>query len=300
MTSPKNICVSKLPFTAEAVFVSLLEAGYKEDNINIVNKGAFKKSIGDDIEDIEINKTTDKETVDITLNRNSFYDLLPEGLFHQTKGSSKVSDVADAVEEHKQFKEEEKQARRFFSPLEQMLFLYSAATEQVERQAFFNIQNGMLGNTFNNFWNISADLPTQPANRMLRLMPYTNIIKGNIANTKDALAYVLQKKVKVIQDNIISDDKYSQHNLLDIDLGINSVLGCTANELFVNWLFEIKEVDVADLQLYASGNQMDNLLARFVEIFIPLDVDAEFCIAHLENTENESYQPILGVGSYLQ
>ncbi|MCH5597551.1 hypothetical protein [Niabella ginsengisoli] len=202
MSRPINNAISKLSYTAEAIFASLVEAGHATSNLKTYNKGGFKKGYSNDVDSVIIEEYDNNLTFEITLNRDSIYDRLPEGLFHQTKGSSKINSVTEAIEEHKQFKEEEKQARKFFAPLEQLLFQYKAAAETAERDTLYDIQNGKLNSSFYKFWNISTDLPETNAGRLLQLMPYCDSIKGNMAATELALSNVLNRKIilKSVQD----------------------------------------------------------------------------------------------------
>ncbi|MCH5720992.1 hypothetical protein [Niabella hibiscisoli] len=130
MNSPGNNSVFKTAFLAEAVFASLEEAGHGASDIKAFNKGGFKKGFSNDVEQVLIEESGNRVSFEMALNRDGIYDLLPEGLFHQSKGNTRVNSVQDAVEEHKQFKEEEKLARKFFTPLEQLLFCLEPGPRQ--------------------------------------------------------------------------------------------------------------------------------------------------------------------------
>ncbi|MBK7098625.1 MAG: hypothetical protein IPH58_10065 [Sphingobacteriales bacterium] len=151
MKGQKGSHIVYTPFRSEAVCASLLEAGISIEQIKTSQKGAFRKSYGGDIEKISIADYKDQYNIDIALNRDSIYDKLPEGLFHQTKGGRYVKTVKDAVDEHKMFREEERYARRFFAPIEQMIFRYRIYTEQAEREALYDLQNGTINTGFYRF-----------------------------------------------------------------------------------------------------------------------------------------------------
>ena len=101
------------PFISEAVCAELLQK-VSFDNIKTSQAGSFKKSFSNDIEKFELEEYRDSAEFKITLNRDGIYDLLPEGLFHQTLGGKKIRTVLEAVTENKRFKDEEKNARKFF------------------------------------------------------------------------------------------------------------------------------------------------------------------------------------------
>lgn len=300
MNSLSNNVFRKPPFTGEVIFTSLLEAGISADNIKIYNQGSFKRSYSPDVDSLEISSIHDKHSALLTLNRDGIYDLLPEGFFHQTKGSKRVSDIQDAVLEHKQFKEEEKQARKFFMPLEQMLFLYKAAIENAERNALNNIQNRRLNNSFNAFWNISPKLPLEPSARLLRLMPYAVMIKGNKENTITALKYLLATKVSLnVKEQINKEETFTSQNLKEMRLGMNAVCGNVSYDVQIVWHCTISDIRQTELKQYAPSMPMDKILHRFTEIFIPLDIDIVFHFVSQPEPSKEINDSILGIGSYL-
>ena len=299
MNSPSNNSEFKSAFLAEVVFASLTEAGHVANNIKVLNKGGFKKGFSNDVEQVFIEESDNQVLFEMPLNRDGIYDLLPEGLFHQSKGNTRVSSVQDAVEEHKQFKEEEKLARRFFTPLEQLLFLYRAGAETAEREALYDIQNGQLNESFYHFWNIDISLPEGPASRLLRLMPYADTIKSNIDATAAALSFVLQSKVSLKASLLPDMYLLQQKNLSEQYLGVNATMGNTIGEWMTQWTFTIWDIPGKDLVLYVDGGALKKVTDRFIEIFVPVEIDVLFAFKQAVDPEKETYENILGVGAYL-
>jgi hypothetical protein len=299
MNSPSNNSVFKSAFLAEAVFASLTEAGHAANTIRVFNKGGFRKGFSNDIEQVVVEELEQQHGFEITINRDGIYDLLPEGLFHQSKGNNRINSVQDAVEEHKQFKEEEKLARKFFTPLEQLLFLYRAKAETAEREALYDIQNGQLTNSFYHFWNIDTSLPDEPASRLLRLMPYADTIKSDIEATTAALSYVLQRKVS-IQAVLLPDTcLLQQQSLGEQYLGVNATIGNTIGEWMPCWQCSISGIPDDDLVMYIEEGAFKKITDRFIEIFVPVDVDVLLDFRQADHIQKETYENILGVGTYL-
>lgn len=286
-------------FISEAVCAGLLQKVNIED-IQTNQLGSFKKSYSNDIEKIEASDYANKTTFNIFINRNGIYDLLPEGLFHQTLGSGKTRSVKDAVSEHKRFKQEEKNARKFFAPVEQTLFRYRIYTELAENEALFDIQNGKLNRTFYSFWGIDQKLPRAEANRMLQMMPYCNFIKGNIEATIIALKFILNKEVTVSSDNRSNTVSLASPKAVkETRLGIDTVLGAEVKDVLQYWVFNINNLSSKELAGYVENGSINKLLKRFIEIFIPLEIDAEFEFSRNKEVEEDVAADILGYGSYL-
>lgn len=287
-------------FNSETVCARLLQKnGIDADAITIRRQGTFRKSYRQDIESFEVEEYKNRYKFDITINRNGIYDLLPEGLFHQTLGSARVKNTQDAVEEHKRYKEEEKAARNFFAPLEQMLFRYKVYSEVAENKALFDFQNGKLNPSFYDFWGIGQDILKEEANRLLVLMPYLNFTKGNTSATTAALGYILQKEVHLERQERPDSFGLPGPKTDDYRLGINTVLGDQVNDLLQFWVFRIKHINKEDLENYVPGRPTGKLLQKFVEIFIPLEVEVNFEFETDEINEEEGAENILGYASYL-
>lgn len=299
MNSPANNTIFKPAFLAEAVFASLREAGHRAGDIQIHKKGGFKKGFSNDVDQVLMEPGDHRIRFEMYLNRNGLYDVLPEGLFHQSKGAARVTTVQDAVDEHRQFKEEEKLARNFFAPLEALLFLYGADAEMAERSALYDIQNGKLGTAFYQFWNVDADSCGEPAGRLLRLMPYADRIKSDIKATAAALACILETEIGY-QASLCPDKQVlPQPGLHELCLGIDATIGNTTCEDFPCWIFTFKGIAYNELTGYCEGGTFKKIIDRFVEIFIPVDIDTVFDFEKNDDLRKEKNEHILGVGAFL-
>ena len=288
------------PFLSEAVCACLEEQGLHTDQLTVNMKGAFKKTFSDDIAYLDIDDETQKITATIDINRDGLYDILPEGLFHQTRGMQAIRTVQDAVKEHRKYKEEEKFARKFFSPLETMIFRYRVQAELSERNALYNVENKELTNHLLDFWNIEKSLPKAEALRMVKLMPYLNSIKGDKVMTADALGFILDQDIIITEVNkrTVADGE----NAMALDnmfLGVNSVTGINSNEVIYGWQVNFLNISPDNIEQYVDGAPIGRLLKRFSEIFIPVDRDVffEFTISKPSETATEEY--VLGYGCLL-
>lgn len=286
---------SVIPYLTEVVCASMIEQGFAVENMLVHQKGAFKKSYSTDIETISIAEN-EKNTANFIINRNGLYDVLPEGLFHQTKGSKAIRTTQNAVEEHRKFKEEEKLARKFFSPIENLIFRYRIFAELAERKAVESVQTGYSNQSLKNFWNIEATLTKAETERLLSLMPYSNFIKANKDAIQEALSFVLQKNVTVQEEwKIVEQDTLSCNDNI---LGINAVLGNKTNETMRVWKVTIQNINSSEMNSYVMGNDLWLLLNKFVELFFPIEVDATFEF-EIDKKQVNSTPQVLGYGARL-
>src|SRR5690606_3220149 len=125
---------------AEAYCASVIEHGVPLKNINFTFKSAFRKKYRNDIERVKTEDDGNAVLFNLDINRNGIYDILPDGLIHQSAGSRRTAGTKGMLAEHKRFKVEEQKARKFFAPIEREIFLYSIFSELKERAILFEIE----------------------------------------------------------------------------------------------------------------------------------------------------------------
>lgn len=300
--SPYNQHVLPL-LNAEAFCAAIIENGVDFDNIEVFYEGGFRQTYRNDIEQVKYEYEGDPDAVmQLNLNRNGIYDNLPEGLFHQSKGTARTASTRDMISEHRQYKEEERLARKFFKPLQQELFKAGVAQEAEERRLLFASLVGDVPDSFFTFWNIGRHLPIAPATMLIRVLPFARHIKGNKTLTAKTLALVLNKPVQVTE--IIKQEQYTgtQQNFFecgkDALLGINTITGHTVHEPSLCWQFTIGGLETEEVENYVPHQPMGQLLQRFTELFIPLITDAEFNfeINQEQPTETRHNEYVMGYG----
>lgn len=285
---------------AEALCAELADNGLPFDELVIRMEGAFRRSYRNDIEQVESLKDRRGKLL-ISVNRDGIYDRLPEGLFHQTRGSGHTASLSDMVGEYKRYREEEKLARKFFQPLEQELFRYAVLTEQEERKLQFGMLKGKLEAEFYRFWNIGISLPHGPASVLVLMMPWIREIKGDLQLTVKALSMMLDKPVtatlSVVEEQA---DEASGFRLGEgaAMLGMDTVCGSRFSEPYIQWIFTIGALEPQEMIAYTPGKPLGRFLERFEELFIPLEAEAKFEY-HCLDTPEEMTEPILGYGFYL-
>lgn len=281
---------------AEVIAAEILNKGVSFDEMTISLLGSFRKSYRSDVGEFNVylNDNTNKSEFDIFINRDSIYDRLPEGLFHQSRGNTNTSSISEIIGEHRRYKEEERQARRFFQPFEQEIFKFATLIEQREQELAFDMLDGDLRNELSNFWNITKELPKSMATLLLRIMPWVYSIKGNLDLTCQALGVMLGKRVSAIQTYLSQEQKGGTiSSLSQASLGVDTLTGLSVMDTSINWIFTIHDLSKKEVALYPENNVYGKFLKQFEEIFIPLSVDAIFDYAIKEKDENES-ENVLG------
>ncbi|QYS87021.1 hypothetical protein JJC03_03335 [Flavobacterium oreochromis] len=118
----------KSDIRAEVIVNDLLANGIISDNQFIIQKEsqfsrAYRRDILEvDIKDFNLDK---REYLNFTLSRDSLYDLMPEGVFHQSKNEYPDKGVNKMISEYQTQKKKKKQLVLSFNHLKMNFCIWS-------------------------------------------------------------------------------------------------------------------------------------------------------------------------------
>lgn len=285
----------QLALRAEAFCAALHDNGIYFDDLVVEFAGSFRRAYRSDIDKV----ISEDGKITLVLNRDGFYDKLPQGLFHQPLGSSRTAVLKDMVAEHRRYKAEERAARKFFQPIQQEIFRYAVMAEQEERDILFSTLNGQVPDAFFHFWDIAPDLPREPAEALIRLMPLQKRIKGDKQLIAKSLELCLTRKVTVAEKTVQQQPSHcSFFTSGEGLLGVDTIAGDMYTEMSKWWTFIIHDLSVDEISQFRETEPMGKFLSRFKEIFIPIEIDARFEYHQTTSTKSEN-EYIMGYGFYL-
>ncbi|MUH34697.1 hypothetical protein D9O36_02480 [Zobellia amurskyensis] len=267
----------------------------------IANKGTFSRAYRRDI--INIDDVLHDNKLTINLSRNGLYDILPEGLFH-------VPHVSNGTESYtakrKVVKQEEQDARLFFAPLENEFFYQRLQVEQNEKSMlnnFYNLKDDFLIN----FWSLDINIPHCYILKIIKLLPYSHKIVGDLELTRLCLEKILEEKVSFKRRNIgktknTSEDS-KEHSKDIFQLGVNSVLEGNSYEV----LSPLLEVIIGPIQqdkisLYSKTNGVSRFIDTFYDYFLPMELETDTIITVKKEVGfvlNDTLNPLMGISTYL-
>jgi len=138
---------------AEIIVTEVQKNTNNDISFLIQNQSSFSRSFRRDI--INISHLKDNDNIQLNLSRNGLYDSLPEGLFHAHEESKKNLSFSA---KRKRYKDEEKDARRFFSPIESEFFNQRLNIEANERDILSNFYD-LKDDFLIDFWKIDKVIP---------------------------------------------------------------------------------------------------------------------------------------------
>lgn len=269
--------INQLSFDLKAeMLVSVLmeeQSGIPE--IRAVFEGQHKRVWSQDIDCATVNSQEKGDDIlYIHLNRDGIYDLLPEALFHGMQPDEAESGEEMARESRK-LKAEEKEARLFFQPFENEIFLMGVQLSMMENHLYRNIYNELFAGMIPQFWKIKDGLPEKFVTKLKKLLPAAYLVCGDMELTSQCLEYVLNEKVRVISsvkepDNI--EERTAGSGIGSI-LGTDSVLGIHACGFISSLTFMIGPVTGHENINLIENGSMERFLDCFYGYFIPFEID---------------------------
>jgi len=259
---------------AESVAADLIESGIDADDIQVKQEGAFFRPIRRDIINTEVkNYDGFTRTLEFLLSRNGTYDALPEGLFHQPQEEiATKKSVKTLTDDYKRRKQQEKEARKFFQPIENEFFRQRVNLELTERQLLNKFRH-VFNDFLLDFWKIDNTLIRKYTLRFIQLLPLANQMAGDFDQVCDALSYTLNEEVSYKLEYQMG--KTDKKNILgETKLGSSTIVG-DATEACPFITFMIGPVINGNQQDFLPGGAVLRFCKTFYGYFIPMHVAAK-------------------------
>lgn len=274
------------------------------DRIEIVPLGPDKRAFAKDIESAHVyhSEKRRQDRIRIHTNREGLYDMLPEGLFHRPPTGSAGMDEESMIKDIRDRREEERQARLFFTPFDVEINHVRIMTELYENMLDKKTTYTDLSKIFEPGWEEFKLLSKEQSIIWMHLLPEIQQKRNDV----DFLAKVLMALFSLpitISAGIanpspvkIADDL--QMHLGSSSLGIDTIIG----DLFIpeDELFNIQigPTSPKELVSFIPGQKDRAILDMAISYLIP--VDAEVNVTLLTASEfQETLLSADGENAYL-
>jgi hypothetical protein len=274
---------------AEVIVSDLLAGGVHIDDLVIRFIGQLQRARSNDIAGVKVAKKPDARTqqLELFLNRDSIYDTLPEGVFHQpSAGKGRTLSVSAMVEEYHRQQEEEEEARQFFAPFENELFLQKSFIETEEYKQLYYIQQSRLSDSVLKKIGIPPGLPQQFTSRLLRMLPFISNITGNAGRTEKVFTLLLGNPVSIESDWFASAEESEDASFLgQTTLSSDMVTG---NRVIPNhslMRLNVGPLSKEEFLIYKDDGWKATALQALMNFLVPVEWDVR---THLQIQQEEA------------
>ena len=165
-------------FKASVIAAEIAEHGIASESFFFRNQSTFKRPVSRDIEEIfwsEADNAPSRLVFD--LNREGIYDMLPEALIHNQATQKRAENATKLGNE---LRRQEKDARNFFSPLENEFHYRSLKLDVIERELLKNNNPRRNREFFHYFFEDSSILTDRQLLLLLYILPLSHKIRSNL------------------------------------------------------------------------------------------------------------------------
>jgi hypothetical protein len=288
---------------AELLFDAIINHDVDDLDVILKYNGLFYRNYSKDKMNIS-QDLINPDVINIDLSRDGFYDVLPENITHNNRNNSQKD---DPVQEFKNRKKEEKEARHFFSPLENEFFRFRHSIENYESDFFSKISANGIVDIIKIILAVENTIPD-----LLVVKMYYALLKHNenpvqsIDNIVATLENILDEKITYTTSNIKLEQVHDVFEKSDdFVLGINSTLESNQNIFLKKYHFSIGPLkNSSDLEDFFQNHVMETFVTTFFNLFLPFHLQFSFDV--LLNKEDElfamdetNYKSRLGISTVL-
>ncbi len=266
---------------AEAVIADLIENGLNIDDFVSSRKGIFKRRYTRDIDSVgELKLNNGQSLVEIILNRDGFYDSLPEGLFHER--SRKSSNNEASSNESKRLKQEEKATRNFFLPFENEIIRQGVMLELEERKILGQFSERLFDDIYPNIWDLDPHLDRKYIYRLALMLHFAHKIAGRTKLMAKCLETIIEENVeiKIVNSSGLNDIERLHNSpfaekcrLGTGELGVDFVCGDPGDNFGKTLLFQVGPLKNTKVSDYLITGPLSKFLKCFYGYFVPVDYD---------------------------
>lgn len=273
-----------LDIRAEVLIAELLErkSNLTLEDLAIHPNGKFNHTIGRDIRSIiKEENQFGEEKIKVLVSRPGLYDTLPQGLFHKLdfndnrNGFSSKEIVLDGI---KKMNQEEKEARKYFAPFDQLFNRYRVLIEQEERQMLTGFPLDSSHTLFDIIWgNFAVSMSNYQKTILFTLLPMAHHIIGNLEYTRKAFEMVIGYPISINKNFVKVDiSSFTSNSLGSMLLSENFVLGDTSTEIVERYDIHVGPLPSEASENYLPNGEATKVLELLANYLLPLEMDTQF------------------------
>lgn len=295
-------------YRAETIAVSLIQQNVDAEQIHIVRDGMARRGVAKDVEKIyEVYSDYDLlDFIYIHINRESIYDMLPQGVFHQPIKRDVGKDKEDILDEIKVHRQEEFFARKFFHLFE--LIADRTITEAYLFERLYDKKTSCseFTNLFIQYFPILQMLTLKQSVSFMYIIPILHRIRIHYKNTEQALSSILDLPVKIKKIKLPAKqtENLFESSLKNNRMGVDMVLGNQFDDGVYDLKLIIGPIPAKVMKDYLETAKGYKVLEALCDIFFPANlfvvkdfkISSEDSIFTLSDDKNETY---LGINSFI-
>ncbi|NII84562.1 MULTISPECIES: type VI secretion system baseplate subunit TssG [unclassified Pedobacter] len=249
------------------------------DRIEVIPVGPDKRAFAKDIENTTTYYTEKRrhDRIRINTNRESLYDMLPEGLFHKPPTGSAGMDEESMIKDIRDRREEEKHARLFFTPFDAEINHVRIMTELYENRLDKKTTYSDLSQIFEFGWDEFNLLNKEQSIIWMHLLPEIQQKRNDITFVSKVLTALFNLPINLVDTTAnISPLKIADELQMQLGasaLGIDTIIGDSFMPEHEAYNVNIGPTTPQELIGFIPGQKNRAILDMAMSYLMPLDAE---------------------------
>jgi len=249
------------------------------DRIEIIPIGPDKRAFAKDIENTNayFSEKRRHDRIRINTNREGLYDMLPEGLFHRPPTGSAGMDEESMIKDIRDRREEEKQARLFFTPFDAEINHVRIMTELYENKLDKKTTYADLSQIFEFGWDEFNLLNKEQSIIWMHLLPEIQQKRNDIDFASKVLTALFNLPIEIVDATAnITPIKIADNMQMQLGssaLGIDTIIGDSFMPEHEAFNINIGPTSPQELVNFIPGQKNRAILDMAISYLIPVDAE---------------------------
>jgi type VI secretion system protein ImpH len=264
-------------FKAVTIAAELIEQGkVSADQLVILPVGPQQQAYAKEIKEVTSYQSAyrNRTITGIYINREGLYDMLPEGLFHEPPASSVLLNEEGMIKDIAQRREEEKQARQFFAPMEAELYHLRTIVEMYENRLDKKSEYDDLINIFLKEWKEFSCFTKEQMVVLLQVLPMVHEQRNNLPFIAEVFKMLFNANINVRYKYTDMEMPAELVERLETRIGQNSLgvnfIAGRAKEQEEALYIEIGPLSATQMLRFLPGTRTATAVDALLSYFIPL------------------------------
>lgn len=292
-------------YRAVTLAADMIDSAVAEaDKIELIPVGADRRAFAKDVSTSfrYFSEKRRQERIRIQVNREGLYDMLPEGLFHRPPRGSASMDEEGMIKDIRNRREEEKQARLFFSPFDAEFYHVRVMTERYENRLDQKTSFNDLNQIFAFGWDEFSLLTKEQSIIWMHLLPEIQSKRNDLQFISKILTALFGLTVTLTDATAFAKpvkiETAMQMELGRGSLGIDTIVG--DNFMPENDFIKISvgPATPGELISFMPGNKNREILNMSINYLVPVDTEVQIDLL-IDNQFQESVLSQQSESAYL-
>jgi type VI secretion system protein ImpH len=299
-------------YTAATVAAAAIdEAGIPADRIAIVPIGANRNVYAKEIKNVqsyqgEVSLSQDKWLIQI--NREGFYDMLPEGLFHSSPRFQERTSKEKMITDIKNWREEERLARLFFMPFETEIYHVRTTMHRYENRLDKKLNFREFPRLLEPLWPELKQLNAEQFVVWMHVIPLVRYKRNDYHFLRAVIELVFRLPCRIERHRNRPVSVDLPLSLLYVlgqgRLGVDTHMGSQIVEYRDNLIIHFIGLDQNSITGFMPGGSNRKILNTLCQLLISMDIAVDLQISGVPNDRlatmaDKAESPLLGYNAHL-